>query len=338
VRIRLLGSAAITALLLPLAAAAYSPASAATAQRRYVVLAGDDDFLVYATAVRSHPLNPFNLPATAEVYALGRSGPPIHIGKALPEPRIVSLSRSNLVIVNPFKHHKRVRSWNLKTGAHDAIGTNEGVVGASPHGWIAEDPGYVDGTHVVERPASGGIVDYGNPVTPGVDFAVTVGPDGFVAYADNFLNDNGEITYTRWSRPQHHVTLREPGDKNVRCDSVSSSYAACLQGSAAKRFLTLYAVDGQTSTTGGGSCAYELTVFGTELAYTINTTRRDCKIGHLGLLTNTGATRTSSARFDPLSLTVAWDKLVTSSRGQRELVTLAGINATGKSLRRANVS
>lgn len=305
---------------------------------RYVVLTGDADYLIYAEAVSSQPLDPTALGSGDEIYALARTGPPIHIGKALAEPQLVSLSQSNLVIVNPFKHHERVRSWNLTTGHHGDIGSNEDVVGATPNGWLAKDGGFTDGTHVVARSYSGHLVDYGNPVTPGVDFAITVGPNGFVAYADNFRNDDGEITYTPWSRPIRHRMLLAPGGKDVRCASVSASHAGCLMGSGASTFATLIALSGKSRTTGSGRCAYALAVWGSELAWSINTGRHDCAKQHIGLLTDAGTTRYSTKRFDPLGATTAWGRLVTSQIGQRALVTLTGIRSTPKPLVRATVS
>jgi hypothetical protein len=46
----------------------------------------------------------------------------------------------------------------------------------------------------------------------------------------------------------------------------------------------------------------------------------------------------SKQRFNILGTTVAWDRVVTSSKGQRSLVTLAGVRHDAKPLRRAEVA
>src|SRR6185312_14563225 len=201
-------------------------------------------------------------------------------------------------------------------------GTNEDVVGATPDGWLVKDPGFNDGTHVVDRPESGGIVDYGTPLTPGVDFAVAVGPSGFVAYADDFRNDNGEVTYTPWSSPPRHRTLIAPGGSSVRCDSVGSSYAGCAIGSGITRSVGLLALSGNTRTTDGNRCADQLTVWGSKLAWNTAIATHSCPKGHIGVMTTAATTRVSKLRFDPRAVTAAWGKLVTSNRGQGTLVTL----------------
>ena len=337
-RTRLLAAAATAAALLTLDVSAISSAAAATGSghARYVVLTGDDDFLIYAAAVSSHALHPGTLPGGADLYALGRTGQPIHLGKALVGPQIVSLSRSNVVVVNPFKHHHRVRSWNLDTGHHEAIGTNEDVVGATPNGWIAEDPGFTDGTHVVARTNSGDLVDYGTPLTPGVDYGITVGPNGFVAYANNFVNDNGETTYTRWAHPKTHRTLLAPGGKNVRCDSVSASYAGCVIRGGINRSVALIALGGSHQTTAGNRCAYQVAVWGTRLAWSDAVAHHGCEIGHIGATTLAGESKLSKQRFNIQGMTTAWDRVVTSTSGQRGLVTLSRIRAESKPLTRAN--
>lgn len=339
-RIRLLGSATLAAALVPLAVGVAGPVSAATAAARphYVVIAGDSDYVVYAEAVRSHRLDPVSLGATVDIYALGRTGKPIHLGKAGAAPQLISLSRSHLVIVNSFKHHERVRSYDLATGAHSAIGTNENVVGATPDGWIAKDKGYTDGTHLVARADSGGITDYGNPVTPGVGFGVVTGPNGFVAYANNFRNSNGEVTYTPWAHPNVHRTLTAPGGKEVRCESVSARYAACLVGSGLKRFVELISLDGKSRALGGNRCAYELTVWGSRVAWNVVITQHACARGQLGAMTTSGTTSKSKLRYDPLGVATAWGRLVTSSRGQRDLVTLRKLRGAPTALKRARIS
>jgi hypothetical protein len=339
-RTRLLAAAATAALLtIDAATLGLAPVSAATNPHpRYVALTGDTDFLVFAEATSSQTINPIDFGGGVNLFALAKTGRPVNLGKAGRQPRLVSLSRSNLVVVNPYLHHYRIRWWNLSTGQHGVLATNENVVGATPNGWLTEDGGYADGTHVIGRSESGGLVDYGNPVTPGVDYAVVSGPNGFVAYADNFLNDNGEITYTSWSHPGRHRTLIPPGGKNVRCDSVSSAYAGCVLGGGARRTVALIALTGNARTTGGNRCAFAVTVWGTELAWNITTTRHSCPKGHIGVMTSDGVTRTSKLRFDPMSVTAAWGRLVTSSQGQRTLVTLTGVRAKPKPLQRAAVA
>ncbi|HVS69296.1 MAG TPA: hypothetical protein VHE56_12140 [Mycobacteriales bacterium] len=338
-RIRLIGSAMLAAAFVPFAVDVSEPAAAASAARaHYVVITGDSHYVVYAEAVRSHRLDPVTLGAADDIYALGKTGKPIHLGKAAASPQLISLSRSHVVIVNPFKHHERVRSFDLGSGAHSAIGTNEDVVGATPDGWIAKDKGFTDGTHVVARADSGGITDYGTPLTPGVDFGVAVGPNGFVAYADNFQNSNGEVTYTPWAHPSVHRTLLAPGGKDVRCDSVSSSYAACVVGSGLKRFVELIALDGKTRALGGNRCANQLAVWGSQVAWNVVITQHMCERGQLGLMTTSGTTKKSKLRFDPLAVTTAWGRLVTSDRGQRDLVTLRKIRGKPITLKRARIS
>ncbi|HVT64798.1 MAG TPA: hypothetical protein VHD81_06575 [Mycobacteriales bacterium] len=337
-RIRVLGVLATAATLVPIGIAAVTPASAAAGgHARYVALAGDDDYLIYAEKVGTSPLNPVSLSPTANVYALGRTGKPMLMDKALTDPQVVSLSKSNLVIVNKFKHHNRVRSWNLATGQHTAIGTNEDVIGATPNGWISLDKGYVDGTHVIARSYSGDLTDYGNPITPGVDYGVTVGPHGFVAYADNFVNDNGEITYTPWAHPSVHRTLQAPGGKNVRCDSVSESYAACVIGGGVNRSVALISLSGHNRTTAGNRCAYQLSVWGSRLAWGIGIASHGCKTGHIGVTSLLGTTQLSKQRYNILGTTVAWNRVITSNAGQRSLVRLSSIHKAAKPLKRANV-
>lgn len=336
---RLLAAAAAAAALLTIAGAAVSPASAATGVHpRYVALTGDPQFLVYAETSSSQTIDPIDFGGNVNLFALGRTGRPVNLGKAGRQPRVVSLSRSNLIVVNPYLHHYRIRWWDLGTGRHGVLATNENVVGATPDGWLTEDGGYADGTHVIRRSESGGLVDYGNPLSPGVDYAVVSGPNGFVAYADNFMNDNGEITYTPWSHPGRHRTLIPPGGKNVRCDSVSSTYAGCILGSGVRRSVALIALSGNVRTTGGSRCAFAVTVWGSELAWNVNTTRHSCPKGHIGAMTSDAVTTTSKLRFDPMSVTAAWGRLVTSSRGQRGLVTLTGVRATPRPLQRAAVA
>jgi hypothetical protein len=340
VRIRVLGVLATAAALIPLGITTAGPVSAATGDghARYAALAGDDDFLIYAEKISTNPLDPASLSATADIYALGRTGKPTHLGTALTSTQVVSLSRSNVVIVNKFKHHHRVRAWDLDSGQHAAIGTNEDVVGAAPHGWIALDRGFVDGTHVVARSYNGDLTDYGTSITPGVDYGVVSGPDGFVAYANNFLDDNGEITYTPWAHPTVHRTLLAPGGKNVRCDSVSESYAACVIGGGINRSVALISLSGDHRTTSGNRCAYRLSVWGSRLAWGIGIASHGCRTGHIGVTGLAGTTRLSKQRFNILGTTVAWDRVVTSSKGQRSLVTLAGVRHDAKPLRRAEVA
>lgn len=339
-RIRVVGVIATAAALLPLGFNTAAPASAATGDghAHYAALAGDDQLLIYAEKITTSALNPVSLSPTAEIYALGPSGRPSHLGKALTSPEVVSLSQSNVVIVNKFKHHHRVRAWDLDSGQHLAIGTNEEVVGATPHGWIALDKGFVDGTHVVARSYNGDLTDYGTPITPGVDYGVTSGPDGFVAYANNFVDDNGEITYTPWAHPTVHRTLLPPGRKNVRCDSVSDSYAACIIGGGINRSIALISLSGDHRTTSGNRCAYQLSVWGARLAWGIGIASHGCKTGHIGVTGLAGVTQLSKQRFNILGTTVAWNRVVTSSQGQRSLVTISGIHRDAKPLRRANVA
>lgn len=326
--------------MLPVGITASCPASAAggDGHARYAALAGDDDYLVYAEAVSRRPLDPVSLKPRAQVYALGRTGDPVHLGRALHRTEVVSISRSNVVIVNRFKHHHRVRAWNLDSGRHTAIGTNEDVVGATPNGWIAKDAGFADGTHVVARSYSGDIVDYGTPITPGVDYGIVVGPNGFVAYADDFRNDNGEVTYTRWSKPDRHRTLLDPGGKNVRCDSVNEAYAACVIGGGVRRSITLISLDGQTRATAGNRCAYQLRVWGSRMAWGVGIASHGCKTDHVGVTNLAATTQLSRGRFNILGTAVAWNRLVTSSVGQRSLVRLRSVRHAAKPLARADVT
>lgn len=318
---------------------AAGPASAATGagHARYAVLAGDDDFLIYAEMVSTHALDPVSLDNNAQVYALGRTGGPIHLGQALTSTRVVSISQSNVVIVNDFRHHHRVRTWDLDSGHHTAIGTNEDVVGATPNGWIALDRGFVDGTHVVARKYSGGLVDYGTPITPGVDYGITVGPNGFVAYANNSLDDNGEVTYTRWAHPTVHRTLIEPGGKNVHCDSVSASYAGCVLRGGINRSTSLIALSGDQRTTAGNRCAYQVAVWGSRLAWSDEVAHQGCDIGRIGVTTTAGTSQLSKETFNALGIAVVWGRVVTSSEGQRSLVTISSVRKASKPLTRANV-
>jgi hypothetical protein len=280
-----------------------------------------------------------NLGTNVNLYALGRHGKPIALGKVPPKLRLLSLSGSNFITMNKsIKGTNRVRWWNFATGKNGSTGTNEDVVGATPDGWIVEDPGFADGTHVVSRPESGsGIFDYGTPLTPGVDYGIAVGPSGFVAYADNFVNDNGEVTYTPWSPPARHRTLIAPGGKNARCDSVSSSYTGCVVGSGTARSVALIALSGHSRTTAGNRCADQLSVWGARIAWNTATALHSCQKGHVGAMTGDARTVVSKLRFDPRGVAAAWGQLVTSSRGQSALVTLTGVRARPSPLTRARV-
>ncbi|HVV75776.1 MAG TPA: hypothetical protein VHC43_07035 [Mycobacteriales bacterium] len=340
-RIRVLGAVATAAALLSTVPTAFGPAAnaAGNAKARYVVLSGDSKYLVYAEAVQRSALDPISLPAHANLYALGRTGKPMSLGKAGAGGglQLVSLSQSMVVVVNTFKTGHRVRWWNLDSGKSGDLSSNEHLLGATPDGWITRDGGYPDGKHVVARSVDGDIVDYGNPLQKGVDFGIAVGPNGFVAYADNFLNDNGEITYTPWAHPTVHRVLAAPGGKNVRCDSVSPSYAACLLGGGSRRAVALFALRGNHRTTGGGRCVNEATVWGTRVAWDIALSNHGCRAGHLGQMTQLGTTRLSKLRFNPAAITTAWRRLVTSRQGQGALVTLGAIRGTPKPLKRANI-
>jgi hypothetical protein len=340
VRIRLLGAVTTAAVLLPLGITAAGPAVAASGDghARYAVLAGNDDFLLYAEAITTHPLDPVSLDPKADIYALGRAGKPVLLGKVLSNEEVVSLSASNVVVLNKFKHKKRLRAWNLDSGRHTDIATNEDVIGATRNGWIARDPGFVDGTHVVARSYSGDLVDYGTPITPGVDYGVTVGPNGFVAYANNFVDDNGEVTYTPWAHPDRHRTLLEPGGKNVRCDSVSADYAGCVIRGGINRSVTLIALSGEHRTTAGNRCAYHVAVWGRRLAWSVGISSHGCKSGHVGATSNAGLSRLSKQRFNILGMATAWGWVVMSSAGQRSLVKISAIRHKAKPLNRANVS
>ncbi|HVU61456.1 MAG TPA: hypothetical protein VHA79_14770 [Mycobacteriales bacterium] len=339
-RIRVLGAAATVAALLPIGVSAVAPASAAggDGHARYAALAGNDDFLLYAEKVDGSPLDPTSLDNQADIYALGRTGKPIRLGLALRSAEVVSMSRSNVVIVNPFRHHNRLRAWNLESGRHVNVGTNQDVVGATPNGWLSLDRGFDDGTHVVARSYSGAIVDYGDPITPGVDYGVTAGPNGFVAYANNFVNDNGEITYTPWAHPDRHRTLLEPGGKNVRCDSVNAHYAGCVIRGGINRSVALIALSGEHRTTAGNRCAYHVAVWGRRLAWSVGISRHGCKSGHVGATSNAGLSQLSKQRFNILGMVTAWGRVVTSSVGQRSLVKISSIRHHARPLNRANVS
>ncbi|HWC33391.1 MAG TPA: hypothetical protein VG650_01065 [Mycobacteriales bacterium] len=341
-RIRLSAAVSGAALLLSFGPAAGSPAAAArTAARahaRYVVVTGDDKYLIYAEAVRHTNLDPVGLPTAANLYALGRTGGPIALGTVGSRLRVISLSRSSLVVVNKTATGHRVRWWVLGSAQHGDISTNEDVVGATPDGWITKDGGFADGTHVVSRSHSGDLVDYGNPLGHRVGYGVVVGPTGFVAYADNFVNDNGEVTYTSWHNASRHRTLLAPGGKNVRCDSVSSGYAGCVIGNGASRAVERFALSGGSRTATNGKCADRLTVWDTELAWNVTTTRAGCPTGHATAMTSTGSTRSSKQPFNSLGVTVAWGRLVTAAQGQGELVTLTAVRAKPHPLSRADVS
>lgn len=340
VRTRLLAAVTVVAALLTTDVVAQSPLSAATAaaHARYVVLAGDADVLVYAEAVRHSTLDPANLGSSVKLYALRATGKPIALGRVAPKLRLLSLSRSNLVIVNKTPQSKRVRWWHFGDRKHGDIDTNERVVGATPDGWLTADGGFTDGTHVVARMESGGIRDYGTPLTPGVDFGIAVGPDGFVAYSDDSVNDNGELTYTPWSPPIRHRTLVAPGGKNIRCDSVSSSYAGCVIGSGITRVVALIALRNGSRTQAGNRCADQVSVWGSRLAWNVAITLHGCPKGHVGVMSSAATTRLSKLRFDPLAVTAAWGRLVTSARGQGTLVTLTRVRAKPQQLHRARVA
>jgi hypothetical protein len=333
-----LGAAATAAVLLPFGVTAVTPASAATGgHMRYTALAGSDDYLIYAAKVSRNPLEPASLDNKADLYALARSGQPVHLGKALTSAKVVSLSRSNLVIVNPFHNHNRLRAWNLQSGHQVNVGTNQDVVGATPNGWLSLDRGFPDGPHVLSRSYSGDIVDYGNPITPGVDYGITVGPNGFVAYANNFQNDNGEVTYTRWSKPDRHRTLVAPGGKNVRCDSVSAAYAGCVIRGGAHRSVALIALRDGAQTTAGNRCAYQVSVWDLRLAWSVGTSRHGCQSGHIGSTSLAGHGALSTQRYNILGMVTAWGRLITSNAGQRALVRIKSIRHSGKPLARAKV-
>ncbi|MGN6473431.1 MAG: hypothetical protein ACTHK4_07255 [Mycobacteriales bacterium] len=339
-RTRLLAAAAVAAALLATDAVALSPVSAATspARARYVVLAGDSDVLVYAEAIRRGTIDPANLGSNVNLYALRATGKPISLGTVTPKLRLISLSRSNLVIVNITLHSKRIRWWNFGTGKHGDSATNVRIIGATPDGWIEEDGGFSDGKHVVARPESGGVRDYGTPITPGVDYSVAVGPNGFVAYSDDSVNDNGEVSYTPWSLPVRHRTLVAPGGPSIRCDNVASSYAGCVASGGVTRVVALIALRDGSRTQAGNRCADQLSVWGSRLAWNIAISQHACREGHIGVMTSTAATRLSKLRFDPLAVTAAWGRLVTSTTGQGALVTLTGVRAKPQPLRRARVS
>jgi hypothetical protein len=245
----------------------------------------------------------------------------------------VSISGSSLVIANGQGKHRHVRWWDLANGHHRDIVSSEDVVGAAPGGWLFE-VAKENGTHVELQRYAGGLIDFGVPITAGVDFAVTSGPNGFVAYADNFANDNGEISYTRWSNPAHHRTLFT-GGSNHTCDSVSATYAGCVLQGEPGHPISLMPLNGRFATTQGSVCPYATTLWGNRLAWIARDNKPSCATKRVGVMNLAGNVTHSKDEFNTLSITTAFGKLVLANPGRRSLVTLKDTRAKPHTLSRA---
>lgn len=329
----------IVTFALPAFAAPTTPAAAsARAHARYVPIVGNGRYLVYAEASRRSTISPVTFGGNVDLYVLRATGTPTLLGTADGAPRLVSLSRDTLVITNPGpKGHERIRWWDLATGRHSNLVTSEQVVGARPGGWLFEVD-KEDGTHVFSQAFDGSnLIDYGIPLSTGVDFSVSSGPDGFVAYADNDATDNGEISYTRWAHPSHHRTLLSPGGSQSSCHSVTSAYAACVLWGEATHPVALFPLNHGGSTTAGGDCPYDATVWGSRLAWISRDHPKSCATKHVGVLSHSGTANQTTATFNTLSITSAWGHLVMASPGQRSLETLRTVRGKAHPLSRTKV-
>jgi hypothetical protein len=313
------------------------PASGAAggAHARYVPIAGNGQYLVYAEAVRAHTIGPLDFGSDVRLYALAKSGRPTLLGRAGPAPRVISLSRSMLIVATMQGKHRHLRWWDLATGRHSDLVISEDIVGASPDGWLFEVD-KPDGTHVYSQSPGGDLVDYGIPMSPHVDYAVTSGPNGFVAYADNFQNDNGEITYTSWAHRTRHRTLLTPGGTNNKCESVTSRFAACVLQGAPGRPVALFPLDGRTPTIKASLCPYAATVWGTRLAW-VPRDSGACAAKHVGVMSRGGTIKRTVDTFNRLAVTSAFGRLVLASPGQRALETLKAPRGKTHLLARATI-
>jgi hypothetical protein len=333
-------AAAVALLLCASAATSVAAPAAGTGGpvTRYAPVLGNAHYLVYAEAIRAKPLDPQSFSSRVELYMLRKTGGPVALGPLGLSPWYFSLTGSNLIAVHGNVNGKsHVKHWNLATGHHAADVTSENVIGASPDGWLFEvrKP---DGTHVMSQSYSGTLTDYGDPLVPGVDFAVTSGPNGFLAYANNFENENGQFTYTSWSHPARHRTLLTAKHQNNFCASVSAAYAACMLG-AVKHPLVLLPLDGRKPTIKAGTCASAFTMWGTSIGLLVGGHGSpSCPRGTVARLSRGGRLTYSKRRYSTVTVTSAWGRLIASSKAQHGLVTLTGPRATPRPLGRATVS
>ena len=336
VRIRTAAALAATALTVASVTLTSAASAAPSAHLRYVPITGNSEYLVYAAATRPKTLSPVTFDGSVSLYVLGRSGAPKLLGTAGALPRLISISGSSLVVANGQGKHRHVRWWDLSAGQHRDIVSSEDVVGAAPGGWLFE-VAKENGTHVELQRHAGGLLDYGVPITSGVGYAVASGPNGFVAYANNFPTDNGEISYTPWAHPSRHRTLFAPGGSKHRCDSVSAAYAACVLDGEPGHPVALFPLSGQPPTTQGSVCPYATTAWRDRLAWIARDNKPDCATKRVGVMNLAGNVTHSKATFNTLSITSAFGKLVLASAGQRTLVTLRAIRAKPQPLKRAAI-
>jgi hypothetical protein len=334
---RLRGSATAVAAL-ALAATTVATSASATAphaQARYVAITGNSQFLVYGEAVRTGTIDPISLGAHVSLYALGRTGNPISLGEAGPA-SLISLSRNNLVVATTHGHTRHVRWWNLANGTHSNTATSEHVVGATPNGWLFE-VNRENGTHLMSHTFAGDLTDLGVPLTSGVDYSVISGPDGVVAFANNFENNNGAISYTPYAHPSRQRMLLASGTTDNTCNSVTSSFAACVLGSGVHRTVALFPLNGHQPTLTASACPWDVSVWGSRVAWVVRDTRDDCSTKNAAAMGRSGVVVFSTDTFNPIASTVALGRLIVSSPGQRMLETLTGPRAKPRPLRRATV-
>jgi hypothetical protein len=327
-RLRMLSTLAAATVTMTICATA-TPAGAATqtAHQRYVPLAGNPKYLVYAAADSVKPLYPGFLNQYVDLYVLRRTGKPMSLGEAGPEAG-ASLVNSNLIVTNPQDGKTLIRWWNLADRTHGHFETATGVVGATPDGWAYEIE--ESGLHVVSQSYAGVRVDLGDPLPGGVGYSVTTGPAGFVATADNDEDGNGQITYTPWGHPHETRTLLAPGDTENGCSSVTTTYAACWLFGRPKSPFALFPLDGGKPTVKAGACSHEYTVLGGRLAWVAepSTANSLCHGSPVSELSATGAVIHSPRNFDDIALVSALGRLVVATSGQRSLVALTDAGAT----------
>lgn len=323
-------------------AGASIPASAAAgkAHARYVPLAGNAHYLVYAEATSTQRLYPWFLNRYVKLYELGSSGEPKALGEAGPAAEVF-LVKSNLVVVSgdgAGDNEELVRWWDLSTDKSGHLQTKDPVVGATPDGLLYE---LTEGSvSVVSESYSGARVDFGDPLRPGVGYSVTVGPDGFVSAANNDEDGDGEIVYVPWAHPGRDRVLQDSTgatDIEPTCPVVESVYVVCSTDSG----LVQYPVHGGRPTAAkAAKCFRSVTMVNSQLAWTSQPSTQSgapCNNSKVGELTASGTIEHSARDYDYTKIVTAFGRLVVATEGQRELVTLRAANAAPGILSRSKV-
>lgn len=337
----LTGAVAALVPIVPLAIAA-APATAATttsvsataAKPRVAPVAGSADYLAYVVGTSSHKAYVPAAEKTGTLYVRSRSGKTRKLGAMAWEP-FFSLVDSTLIEMSfsgPGTEH--VSWWNLASKAHGSftVAAPTRVVAAAPHGWLLTSG--VGGGTLSYRHFDGTTTKLGHPTPTGVDYDVTAGAAGYVAFSNNDENGNGEIVYSSWKHSTKRVVLQKAGgsDGNA-CSNVGAKWALCGLYDVKHQPVALIRLSDAKQVRTTDRCRSASGALVSAKAAWVNYGSKGCTKGRVEMFDTHGhLTKSSRHDYNWRFQLSGLSRLVTTNQAQTKVLGLTKANGTPKVL------